>query len=147
QTVLPLNGMGLVENSGPEPLFCTHGGTGTVFDYQPLARRLQGNRTVYGLPCRMLVAPGHRDPSRQQMAEDYCSMSRAVQPEGLYHLLGWSLGGTLAAMVARLLEARSERVAFLALIDPFISGIGESGPDDWQQDFSDFVSVVLPEAK
>ncbi|SDY75283.1 amino acid adenylation domain-containing protein [Nitrosomonas sp. Nm33] len=127
-----------------QPLFCLHAGLGTVFDYQPLAKRLQGLRTVYGLPCRMLADPAHRDTSLNQMAEDYCSMIRAVQPEGPYHLLGWSLGGTLAAMIAALLEAAGQTVAFLGLIDPYIPGTESPQQDDWQLDFLDFVSVAIP---
>ncbi|SDW36840.1 non-ribosomal peptide synthase/polyketide synthase [Nitrosomonas communis] len=127
-----------------QPLFCLHAGLGTVFDYQPLARRLQGLRTVYGLPCRMLANPAHRDTSLDQMAEDYCSMIRAAQPEGPYHLLGWSLGGTLAAMIAALLEAAGQTVAFLGLIDPYVPGTESPQQDDWQLDFLDFVSVAIP---
>jgi pimeloyl-ACP methyl ester carboxylesterase len=81
------------------------------------------------------------------MAADYIQIIRHAQPEGPYHLSGWSLGGALAAMAAALLEAEGQEVAFLGLVDPFIPGIGEPGPDDWRQDFSDFVSVVLPGAK
>ena len=127
-------------------LFCLHAGLGTVFDYQPLARVLQGKRTVYGLPCRMLADPAHRDVSLEQMAADYCQMIRRIQPEGPYHLLGWSLGGTLAAMVAAFLEADAQAVAFLGLVDPYIPSIGLPEPDDWLRDFSDFISVVIPGA-
>jgi len=135
------------EKAKLEPLFCIHAGLGTVFDYQPLARHLQGKRTVYGIPCRMLSDPGHRDTSLVQMAADYVQIIRRTQPEGPYHLSGWSLGGTLAAMIAALLEAEGQEVAFLGLIDSFIPGVDEPGADDWLQDFSDFVSVVLPGAK
>jgi len=128
------------------PLFCLHAGLGTVFDYQPLARLLQGKRTVYGLPCRMLADPAHCDVSLEQMAADYCRMIRRVQPEGPYHMLGWSLGGTLAAMVAALLEADAQTVAFLGLIDSYIPGTDSPEPDDWKRDFSDFISVIVPDA-
>ncbi|MEP6605126.1 MAG: amino acid adenylation domain-containing protein, partial [Nitrosospira sp.] len=128
------------------PLFCIHGGLGTVFDYQPLARLLQDIRTVYGLPCRMLAEPGHRDNSLEQMAADYCQMIRRIQPEGPYHLAGWSLGGTLVAMIAAFLEADAQKVAFLGLIDPFIPGIEQPQPDNWRKDLSDFISVVMPGA-
>ncbi|SFI44374.1 amino acid adenylation domain-containing protein [Nitrosomonas sp. Nm34] len=133
-----------VGDRNTQPLFCLHAGLGTVFDYQPLARRLQGLQTVYGLPCRMLADPAHRDTSLNQMAEDYCSMIRAVQPEGPYHLLGWSLGGTLAAMIAALLEAAGQTVAFLGLIDLYVPGTESPQQDDWRQDFTDFVSVAIP---
>ncbi|WP_256376925.1 non-ribosomal peptide synthetase [Nitrosospira multiformis] len=135
------------EKAQLEPLFCIHAGLGTVFDYQPLARHLQGKRTVYGIPCRMLSDPQHRDTSLDKMAADYVQIIRRTQPEGPYHLSGWSLGGTLAAMMAALLEAEGQEVAFLGLIDSFIPVMDESEPDDWRQDFSDFVSVVLPGAK
>jgi thioesterase domain-containing protein len=95
----------------------------------------------------MLSDPGHHDTSLAQMAADYVQIIRQTQPEGPYHLLGWSLGGTLAVMVATLLEAEGQEVAFLGLIDSFIPVMGEPAPDDWRQDFSDFVSVVLPRAK
>jgi pimeloyl-ACP methyl ester carboxylesterase len=95
----------------------------------------------------MLSDPGHRDASLAQMAADYVQIIRRAQPEGPYHLSGWSLGGTLAAMMTALLEAEGQEVTFLGLIDSFIPGMGETGPDDWRQDFSDFVSLVLPGAK
>ena len=127
-----------------QPLFCIHAGLGTVFDYQPLARQLQGVRTVYGLPCRMLADPAYRDTSLKQMAEDYCKMIRSIQPEGPYHLLGWSLGGTLVAMMAALLEADGQAVAFLGLVDPYIPGTESSQPSDWRRDFVDFASAIIP---
>ncbi|MBP9100681.1 MAG: amino acid adenylation domain-containing protein [Nitrosomonas sp.] len=150
QTITSPNGLlALNQPSGNKeikPLFCIHAGLGTVFDYQPLARQLQGARAVYGLPCRMLADPAHRDVSLSQMAEDYCTMIRAIQPEGPYHLLGWSLGGTLVAMMAALLEANEQSVAFLGLIDPYIPGTEPSQSDDWRQDLVDFVSVAIPGA-
>ena len=140
--LLALNQLGDVRKI--KPLFCIHAGLGTVFDYQPLARQLQGTRTVYGLPCRMLTDPAHQDTSLSQMAEDYCQIIQSMQPEGPYHLLGWSLGGTLVAMMAAMLEARGQTVAFLGLIDPYIPGTEQLLTDDWRQDFLDFASVVIP---
>ncbi|MCM5681092.1 amino acid adenylation domain-containing protein [Schlegelella sp. S2-27] len=128
-------------------LFCLHAGVGTIFDYQPLARRLDGACNVYGLPCRSLADPAWRDVSIEQMAIDYAGMVRAVQPHGPYRLLGWSLGGTLAAAIAALLEAAGEEVDFLGLIDPYVPGLA-SGPagDDWRDDFHEFIAEVLPGA-
>ena len=77
---------------------------GTVFDYQPLARRLHGVCTVYGLPCRMLADPQHCDTSLEAMADDYVETIRRIQPLGPYRLLGWSLGGALATMIAARFE-------------------------------------------
>ncbi|MDQ8032586.1 MAG: amino acid adenylation domain-containing protein, partial [Bordetella sp.] len=124
------------------PLFCVHAGMGTLFDYQPLARALNGERAVYGLPCRMLDDPAHRDVSLVQMAADYCAMVRAVQPAGPYHLAGWSLGGTLAALMAAEFERQGEAVAYLGLIDPYVPGLESGGLRDWHEDLVHFTAAI-----
>ncbi|MFJ1455980.1 thioesterase domain-containing protein [Nocardia sp. N2S4-5] len=43
-----------------------------------------------------------------------------VQPEGPYHLLGWSLGGQIAHAVAVRLRARGATVAVLAMLDSVV---------------------------
>ncbi|PCF94250.1 non-ribosomal peptide synthetase, partial [Vreelandella nigrificans] len=138
--VVMLNG----ESQGQSPLFCVHAGMGTLYDYQPLARSLQGVCTVYGLPCRMLTGPQHCDTSLEAMADDYASTIRSIQPQGPYRILGWSLGGTLAAMVAARLEKQGQEVSLLALVDTYVPGSGQKSEDDWQEDFAAFVSVILP---
>ncbi|MBD9580531.1 non-ribosomal peptide synthase/polyketide synthase [Delftia sp. DLF01] len=131
---------------GVPPLFCIHAGFGTIFDYQPLARALNGVRTVYAIACRSLSAPDHLDHSLEQMADDYCRMVRAVQPSGPYHLLGWSLGGSLVALMASRLEAQGQTLGLLGLVDPFIPEAGQTLSDDWWPDFLAFVSHLLPHA-
>ncbi|MGP9766974.1 amino acid adenylation domain-containing protein [Halomonas sp. AOP13-D3-9] len=138
--VVMLNG----ESQGQSPLFCVHAGMGTLYDYQPLARRLQGVCTVYGLPCRMLTDPQHCDTSLEAMAHDYATTIRSLQPHGPYRILGWSLGGTLAAMVAARLEKQGQEVSLLALVDPYIPGSGQKSVDNWQEDFAAYASVILP---
>ncbi|MFG6175962.1 amino acid adenylation domain-containing protein [Halomonas sp. THAF12] len=140
--LVPLN----AECHDTAPLFCVHAVMGTVFDYRPLARRLQGERTVYGLPCRTLADPGHLDTSLEQMARDYCELIRGIQPRGPYYLLGWSLGGTLASMMAARFEAEGQEVAFLGLVDPFVPDPSLRVEMDWRRDFADFVDTVLPGA-
>ncbi|WP_418515016.1 non-ribosomal peptide synthase/polyketide synthase [Delftia sp. PS-11] len=126
------------------PLFCVHAGFGTVFDYQPLARALQDQRTVHAIPCRSLSDPGYRDRSLEQMADDYCAMVRQVQPAGPYHLLGWSLGGSLAALIAARLEGQGQTVGFLGLVDPFVPAGDAAESPSWWDDFRLFVSQMLP---
>jgi len=135
---------------GAAPLFCLHAALGTVYDYAPLARRLQGVRTVYGLPCRMLADPAHRDVSLARMADDYARMLRGVQPQGPYHLLGWSLGGALAAAVAARLEGEGQAVAFLGLVDPYVPEPDaplQTVDDDGRRDFAGFVASAWPAAR
>jgi amino acid adenylation domain-containing protein len=133
------------QQEGKAALFCLHAGMGTLFDYQPLANQLQGQRTLYGVPCRTFADPSYKDVSLEQMALDYCQMIREKQGQGPYALFGWSLGATLAAMVAALLEAAGQQVEFLGLVDSFIPDIKGLSLDAWQEDFVDYISVVLPQ--
>nr|WP_245213874.1 alpha/beta fold hydrolase [Pseudomonas aeruginosa] len=105
---------------GCPPLFCVHAGFGTVFDYEPLARRLNGRRSVLAIQARSLLDPNWRDASLQRMAEDYVALIRQRQAEGPYHLLGWSLGGTLGMLMAAELERQGQQVAFLGLLDSYV---------------------------
>ncbi|MGH8387042.1 MAG: amino acid adenylation domain-containing protein [Pseudomonas sp.] len=122
-------------------LFCLHAGFGTVFDYEPLARRLEGRRTVYGLQCRMLLDPQWQDESLVAMAQAYTQRIRAQQPQGPYYLLGWSLGGALTQLVAHELESQGQVVAFAGLVDSYVAGTAEAG--DWREDLADFLKFVL----
>ncbi|NUT79017.1 non-ribosomal peptide synthase/polyketide synthase [Pseudomonas sp. C1C7] len=122
-------------------LFCLHAGFGTVFDYEPLARRLEGRRTVYGLQCRMLLDPQWQDESLAAMAQAYAQRIRAQQADGPYYLLGWSLGGALTQLVAHELEGQGQVVAFAGLVDSYVAGTAEAG--DWREDLADFLKFVL----
>ena len=138
--LVPLNS--LIEEK--PPLFCIHAGFGTIFDYRPLAQTLQGERTVYGVPCRMLANPEYEDTSLSQMAADYCNAIRGVQPQGPYHLLGWSLGGALAALMAAQFEAEGAVMNWVGLIDPFVPELTGADVADWREDLCAFLSVALP---
>ncbi|PPS63279.1 non-ribosomal peptide synthetase [Pseudomonas sp. BRM28] len=128
------------------PLFCLHAGFGTVFDYEPLARRLEGQRSVYGLQCRMLLERSWEDESLEAMAIDYAQYIRQKQASGPYHLLGWSLGGTLAVLVAQELEKQGQRVGFLGLVDSFLPSSALAQPaadEDWSEDLGSFLGVIM----
>jgi thioesterase domain-containing protein len=115
---------------GATPLFCLHGVHGSVFDYLPLARRLQPQWAVHGIQCRMLFNAAWVDGDVESMAVDYCDYIRAVQPQGPYYLLGWSLGGALALQVARELEAQGQAVAFVGLLDSYLPQADQQQPWD-----------------
>jgi amino acid adenylation domain-containing protein len=131
-------------SSSAPALFCLHAGFGTVFDYEPLARRLDGKRSVYGLQCRMLLDRQWEDESLAAMAIDYAQYIRQKQADGPYHLLGWSLGGTLAVLVAQELESQGQRVEFLGLVDSFMPSAGQADlEDDWNADLRSFLAVIF----
>ncbi|MEO8488703.1 non-ribosomal peptide synthase/polyketide synthase [Pseudomonas sp.] len=131
------------ETAHNPPLFCLHAGFGTVFDYEPLARRLEGQRSVYGLQCRMLLDRQWNDESLEAMAIDYAQYIRQQQASGPYHLMGWSLGGTLAVLVAQELESQGQRVEFLGLVDSFIPTGEDLVSEDWSEDLRGFLAVLF----
>jgi thioesterase domain-containing protein len=96
----------------------------------------------------MLLDPTFHDASLQSMASDYVAQIRAKQAHGPYHLLGWSLGGTLAMLIAAQLEQAGQPVRFVGLVDSFVPSarVNEGAVDDWQADLRDFLQVTLPDA-
>ncbi|MFI8962716.1 amino acid adenylation domain-containing protein [Streptomyces sp. NPDC053493] len=97
------------------PLFCVHPAAGISWVYSGLLRRLDPDRPVHGLQARGLR--GGSPASVTEIAEDYVRQIRAVQPDGPYHLLGWSFGGVVAQAMAVALQAAGQEVALLALLD------------------------------
>ncbi|MDF0668421.1 MAG: amino acid adenylation domain-containing protein [Nitrospira sp.] len=99
------------------PLFCFDP-TGThVSAYQSLAYALGEDRPVYGLPLSWIFSEPWSALSMDLIAARYVAIIRERQPEGPYHLLGWSNGGSIALAVGRLLEQQGQSLAFLGILD------------------------------
>lgn len=111
------------------PLFCVHPIGGSVLCYVDLARQLEVDRPIYGVQAPALDG-GPNPGSIQAMAETYVAAIRAVQPEGPYHLAGWSMGGVIAFEMAQQLRGDSQRVPLLALIDSYTPALLET-VDAW----------------
>jgi len=95
------------------PIFCVHGGAGTILHLQPLARRLGPDQPFYGLQARGLYggAPPHR--TVEQMAAHYLDEIRTVQPHGPYYLAGYCFGSIVAFDMAKCLLQEGEDVNLL----------------------------------
>jgi thioesterase domain-containing protein len=119
------------EGSRP-PLFLVHSASGNVMSYVALSRRLGREQPVYGLQSRGLD-PDRKPTTRiEDMASEYLQELTTVQPEGPYHLGGWSMGGVIAFEMARQLTAQGKSVAPLVLIDSTIQTgrVKQNGADD-----------------
>ncbi|PWW54814.1 non-ribosomal peptide synthetase [Actinokineospora spheciospongiae] len=113
-TLLPLRRGGTAT-----PLFCVHPGMGLAWPYAGLTRHLGPDQPIYGLQTRALTNPDHVARSVPEMAADYLTLIRRVQPHGPYRLLGWSFGGVVAHEMAAQLQEVGEDVDLLALLDSY----------------------------
>ncbi|WP_223785927.1 MupA/Atu3671 family FMN-dependent luciferase-like monooxygenase [Myxococcus sp. AS-1-15] len=101
------------ETGDKPPLFFVHPTGGDVLCYAPLARQLGPRQPFYALQA----LPDQDAGSIEEMAARYLEEVRRVRPSGPYRLGGWSTGGIVAQAMARQLEARSEQVELLLLLE------------------------------
>ncbi|MGY0503522.1 amino acid adenylation domain-containing protein [Nocardia sp. FBN12] len=102
-----------------DPLFCVHPVGGTAWQFGPLATLLRAERPIIGLQLPTLSDNTFRAETIDDLAAHYMSTIRRIQPHGPYHLLGYSLGGTIAHAMAAALTAAGEQVDFIGLVDAF----------------------------
>ena len=118
------------------PLFCVHPAAGISWVYTGLLQHVDAGRPIYGLQARGLK--GMAQASVDEIASDYVRQIRSAQPDGPYHLLGWSFGAVVAHAMAVQLQAAGQQVALLALLDgtpgrpsPAASGPVEGAADSF----------------
>ncbi|MBL1097915.1 non-ribosomal peptide synthetase [Streptomyces coffeae] len=110
--VLPIR----TEGENP-PLWWLHPGGGLSWPYMSFARHIDASWPLYGIQARGFDRVTPPSSSIEEMIDDYVGQVLEVQPEGPYHVLGWSFGGTLAQAVAAELQRRGHEVALLAILD------------------------------
>ena len=113
------------------PLFCAHPLVGLSWCYMALLPHLQGGYPLYGLQARGLRRPEPLPASMREMARDYADQIRLTQPVGPYHLLGMSLGGTIAFAIAEELQSRGEPIGLLIILDTSMDNLDEIEVDPW----------------
>ncbi|MEU5808656.1 SDR family NAD(P)-dependent oxidoreductase [Streptomyces sp. NPDC047718] len=96
------------------PLFTFHPAGGPTSVYLPLIGLLPAEQPVYGLERVDELG------TMEEKAAHYRTLIRDLQPEGPYHLLGWSFGGCLAYEVACQLRQEGRGIGFLGLIDTIL---------------------------
>ncbi len=99
------------------PLFMIHGVGGNVISFHGLAMRLGSDQPVYGIQAQSLLSGKPALLRLEDMASEYIRAMRVVQPQGPYHFLGYSFGGTVAMEMAHQLQAAGEQVALLSMLD------------------------------
>ncbi|CAO3566687.1 unnamed protein product [Mortierella alpina] len=114
------------------PLFCVHSGLGLSWSYRGLVKHLHPEQPLYGLQARGLDGKSPMATSIEEMTLDYIDHIRTIQPQGPYHLLGWSFGGKVAHSIAVELQRQGDCVSLLAIMDttPEASRNGQAEPSD-----------------
>jgi nonribosomal peptide synthetase DhbF len=77
------------------------------------------DRPIYGLQARGLNDGETPPADLGALLADYADQMRRIQPSGPYYLLGWSLGGNLAHLLAVHLQELGEEVELLVLFDAY----------------------------
>lgn len=103
--------------SGVNRLFFVHDGTGRIEGYFKVAELVERSFAVYGITLDGRVGYAPQTISIEELAISYIEQMKHVQPEGPYCIAGWSIGGTIAAEMARILEADGEEVGCCVLVD------------------------------
>ncbi|MBJ2092078.1 non-ribosomal peptide synthetase [Serratia ureilytica] len=96
------------------PLFFVPTGFGDHSYVFELAKEIDESFPVYAVPW---PAVEEKPATMSDMAASAVALIREVQPQGPYHLAGYSSGGVLAYAIAEQLQSSGEAVAFLGLID------------------------------
>lgn len=112
------------------PLFCVHGGTGDASFYAKLASQVGSGAAVHAIQYPAMAPGGATYSSVAELAREYVTLIKGVQPEGPYRLLGWSFGGLAVYEMARQLRARGEEVSMLVMFDALIAS-GTPPSEKW----------------
>lgn len=99
------------------PLFLIHDGSGMLFSYRGLVRRITTDRRIYGLQYPVSGNDPTEVPPISELADSYVDVITREQPKGPYLLAGYSYGGYVAYEMAVLLRQRGREVGLMVLID------------------------------
>ncbi|MGW2618051.1 amino acid adenylation domain-containing protein [Streptomyces sp. NPDC001500] len=126
--------LAVLRRGGDRPsLFCAPPSLGLSWCYAGLLRGLPEDVGLYGLQARGLDGPGPLPDSLAAWALDAVEHIRTVQPQGPYHLLGYSTGGNIAHAIATALQEQGEQVALLAIMDSRPGDPAQEGPVEEQR--------------
>jgi thioesterase domain-containing protein len=111
-TVVPVQPRGSLP-----PFFCAAGKGGNPMNLIHVARHMGPEQPFYGLQHRGVDGRLQPHGSIEEMAEEFVSDIRRVQPSGPYYIGGFSGGGVAAFEVAQQLLKAGEKVAALVLLE------------------------------
>ncbi|WP_414902396.1 amino acid adenylation domain-containing protein [Sphingomonas flavalba] len=114
------------------PLFVVHPAGGLCWGYRTLARALSPARAVHGLQSPALAPDRPLPDSIDALAADYARRMIAVQPEGPWHVMGWSVGGIIAQAVAVHMADAGREMGLVAMLDSYPAECWRAEPEPTQ---------------
>ena len=130
----------IVTEGAGDPLFCIHPIVGLSWCYSGLTRYT--DRPIYGIQT---PAATELPDSLEALAEIYVREIERIAPDGPYHLLGWSLGGTIAHAVAVRLRELGKTVGSLVMLDSHATQPDETWDTDLPaSDLLDAIGISMP---
>ncbi|HEV2678966.1 MAG TPA: amino acid adenylation domain-containing protein, partial [Rhodanobacter sp.] len=129
-SLLPLRASGT-----QSPLFCVPPGGNLAWTYAGLISHIDADCPIYGLHAPDLQHADGQELMLDEVIDRHIADIRKMQPNGPYRLMGWSLGGLIAHMIATRLQQADEEVSLLAMIDAYPRGtdLSKVQPDAAQQ--------------
>ncbi|MER5931170.1 amino acid adenylation domain-containing protein [Streptomyces sp. NPDC002054] len=145
-------------------LWFIHPGGGICWPYLGFAGRLPQYTTINGIQAKGFDGRTKLPESIDEMILDYVGEILEIQPEGPFHLAGYSIGGTFAQAIAAELQQRGHEVALLAMLDSVPSTYlvtqasptagalreyfqeqltGQAGSEDYESFLDNAVRVIL----
>lgn len=108
--IVPLN-----ETKRKPTLFFVHGWGGHLFHFVQLVRRLNDHFSVFGI--QNYLRDDAEPDSFDALISHYADLLQRHQPDGPYHIGGFSLGGLFAFALATELRRRGAAVRSVLIID------------------------------
>ncbi|KAI0826674.1 AMP-dependent synthetase and ligase [Trametes gibbosa] len=98
------------------PVFLVHPGVGEVLVFMGLAHTIH-DRPIYALRARGFDLGEEPFDTFEEMVEIYVSAIERQDPEGPYYVGGYSFGGAVAFEIAKVLEAKGKKVAWVGIFN------------------------------
>lgn len=116
----PAEAAGLVRvstgTSGPRLLLCPDL-SGSPFRFHPLAEALGADAQILGFESPLFTGPGRDVRTLDGLAAHDVAEAVEADPDGPYHVIGWSIGGVVAFEMARQLRAAGRPVGAVIVVD------------------------------
>ncbi|GIZ46262.1 hypothetical protein CKM354_000939400 [Cercospora kikuchii] len=113
-------------------LFMLPDGGGSASSYLTIPR-LKADVAIVGLNCPYARDPENMRCTHQAMIQSFVNEIKRRQPQGPYHLGGWSSGGAFAYVTAEALAKGGDEVHSLIIIDAPVPQVMEKLPVEFYQ--------------